>query len=70
MVGEGSNDGFPILKSRTYEKAKEAAPGYDIYYLEEEWLDFWVTTGKPEIRNPDAAFIAFCSKRYERNPNP
>lgn len=61
---------FPLLQSDTYEKAKRAAPGYDIYYLEQEWQSFWVESGKPELKSPDAAFIGFCKHRYERKPNP
>lgn len=56
------------LRSDSYEKAKKAAPGYDVYALEQDWRDFWETTGRPQIKNPDAAFIAFCKKRHERKP--
>lgn len=55
---------YPLLRSDTYEKAKRAAPGYDVYYLESEWQRFWVSTGKPTLDSPDAAFIAFCRKRH------
>ncbi len=67
---ELNDNTFPHLQSDTYEKAKSVAPGYDIYYLEREWLSFWSDTGKPELKNPDAAFIGFCRSRHERNPNP
>ena len=42
----------------------------DIYWLEHVWRDMWVGGGKPSLGNPDQALIAFCRKRYERNPNP
>ena len=42
----------------TYEKAKEHAPGWDVYFIEQEWRD-WLT--EPP-RNPDAAFLGFCKK--------
>lgn len=58
----------PVLKMETYAKARQAAPGYDIHYLEEEWLTFWADSGKPEFKSPDGAFIAFCRKRHERQP--
>mgnify|MGYP006428829045 FL=1 len=61
---------FPVLDPETYHDARTVAPGYDIYYLEREWQAFWVDSGKPELKNPDATFIAFCRRRYERNPNP
>jgi plasmid replication initiation protein len=61
---------FPVLDPETYHDARTVAPGYDVYYLEREWQAFWADSGKPELKNPDAAFIAFCRRRYERNPNP
>ena len=51
-----------FLKPETYEKAREAAPSWDIHYLEGEWRE-WVT--EPP-RNADAAFIGFCRKWFER----
>ncbi len=61
---------FPLLSPNSYSEAKRVAPTYDIYFLEREWQHWWVESGKPEIRNPDKAFIGFCKKRYERYPNP
>ena len=54
------------LKPDTYEKAKRAAPRWDIYHLEGEWRA-WMT--EPP-RNADAAFIGFCKKWYERKGEP
>ena len=59
---------YPRLEPGTYEKAKRVAPGYDIYFLEDEWQRFWVSSGKPRFRSPDGAFIAFCKKRHVMNP--
>ena len=61
---------FPYISLDTIEKAKKAAPRYDVYYLLREWQIFWSTSGKPVLKNPEGAFIAFCKKRYEDNPNP
>jgi hypothetical protein len=61
---------FPVLDHETFHDAKTVAPGYDVYYLEKEWRSFWIETGKPELKNPDAAFIGFCKARYLKNPNP
>ncbi len=60
----------PLLEPETYHDARAVAPGYDAYWLEQVWRDLWVDSGKPSLGNPDKAFIAFCRKRYERNPNP
>lgn len=28
----------------------------------------WVDTGRPVVRNPDAAFLAFCRRRADKQP--
>lgn len=61
---------FPLLDAETYNDAKIVAPTYDIYQLEQEWREFWLDSGKPELKSPDAAFIGFCKKRYARKPHP
>ena len=59
---------FPHLQSSTFEAARKAAPGYDVYYLQQEWHSFWADTGKPIFKCPDGAFLAFCRKRHEMKP--
>ena len=59
---------FPVLNPETYNDARIVAPGYDVYYLEEQWREFWVDSGKPELKSADAAFIGFCKRRHERAP--
>ncbi len=54
------------LSSETYEEARTLAPGWDVNYLEREWLD-WITEAP---RNRDAAFLGFCRKWYERRGSP
>jgi len=53
------------LKLDTFEKAKKAAPGFDIYYLEQEWRE-WVDKKGEYPKNPDAAFIGFCRRKATR----
>ena len=62
--------GLLTLHPETFNDAKTVAPSYDIYYLEQEWRNWWVESGKPEIKYPDKAFLVFCKSRYERKPNP
>ena len=38
--------------------------------VEQVWRDMWVDSGKPSLGNPCKAFITFCRKRYQHNPNP
>ena len=61
-------DDFPVLHPSSYAAARKAAPGYDVYYLEQEWRAFWSDSGKPEFKSPDGAFLAFCRKRHEMKP--
>lgn len=50
------------LNPGTYEDARKAAPGWDVYVLEQEWRE-WMTEAP---RNPDGAFVGFCRKVFER----
>jgi plasmid replication initiation protein len=61
---------YPVLDPEAYHDAKQVAPGYDVYYLEQEWRAWWVESGMPELGFPGKAFVAFCKSRYQRNPNP
>ncbi|MCL4125055.1 UNVERIFIED_CONTAM: hypothetical protein GTU68_066520 [Idotea baltica] len=65
-----SADDFPRLNPDTYHDARLAAPKYDVYWLENEWQQWWVESGKPELHSPDKAFIGFCKRKWEQNPNP
>ncbi len=54
--------GFILLKPETYEKARAAAPGWDIHVLEQQWRE-WMSKKKELPRRPDSAFVAFCRKK-------
>ena len=56
------------LSTIDYERARKAAPGWDIYSLESEWREWIATKGKPE--KPGPAFIAFCRQKYRREGRP
>lgn len=58
----------PHLRTATYERAKKAAPGWDVYELERQWREWIAKKGLPE--KPDVAFIAFCRKKYQRERRP
>jgi plasmid replication initiation protein len=61
---------YPMLDPEAYHDARLVAPTYDVYYLEQEWRDWWVESGMPELGFPGKAFVAFCKSRYQRKPNP
>lgn len=50
------------LSPEAYEKAREAAPTWDVHVLEQEWR-MWMS--EPP-RHADGAFLGFCRKWYER----
>ena len=59
---------WPFLKPETFAKARAAAPGWDVYVLEQEWRE-WIAKKEPTKR-PDAAFVAFCRKRFQNQGRP
>lgn len=59
---------LPPLSDETYEDGRAAAPGYDIHGLEIEWREWWASSGKPVLGNPDAAFVGFCRAKHQRAP--
>jgi hypothetical protein len=52
------------LTTSDFERAKKAAPGWDVYSLEQEWRDWIGKKDRPE--SPGTAFVAFCRKKYQR----
>lgn len=52
----------PLLKTATYEKARQAAPGFDVYALEQDWRE-WIAQKGEQPQNPDSAFIGFCRQK-------
>jgi plasmid replication initiation protein len=61
VSGEG-----PRLDAAVYARARAAAPGLDPYFLEAEWRRFWQASGRPHLRSPEAAFLAFVRARAAR----
>ncbi|MGE3777847.1 MAG: replication initiator protein A [Pirellulaceae bacterium] len=56
----------PPLSPEAYHDARTVAPGWDVYYLEQEWRQ-WIT--EPP-RDADAAYVGFCRKWYEKRGAP
>ncbi len=56
----------PVLAPETLQAARDLAPGLDVYALEADWRTFWVRSGAPRLRRPDAAFLGWVRKRSGR----
>ena len=56
----------PPLDPETYETARALAPGWDIRVIEQEWRE-WL---QEPPRNPEAAFLGFCRKWFEKRGRP
>lgn len=53
------------LSSDIYEEAKIIAPGWDIHFLEQEWLEWQRASSLDSPKNPGRAFLGFCKKKVE-----
>ena len=65
------DDGGPQLAPlppEAYDDARRVAPGYDVRALETDWRAFWARSGKPRLRSPARAYVAFCAKRAKDAP--
>jgi hypothetical protein len=60
VLGPGEG---PQLSPDALAEARRLAPGADVYVLEADWRGWWVTTGRPRLRSPDAAFLGWVRKR-------
>ena len=66
LIDEGPQ--IPPLEAAAYDAARAAAPGYDVHALEAEWRAFWARSGRPRLRAPARAFVAFCAKKAQAAP--
>ena len=66
--GDTPQSALLFLEPETYEKARKAAPGWDVYHLESEWRVWIGDKGAP--KQPDKAFLGFCRKWFEKRGRP
>lgn len=59
----------PLLPD-TYHDARLESPGWDVYELERQWRSWMEMSGAEPPRKPDAAFVGFCRKWFERKGRP
>lgn len=55
------------LDTETYNKARQAAPSWDPYHLEQLWRNWMADKGDERPKNPDGAFIGFCKSYFKKN---
>jgi hypothetical protein len=60
-------DGF--LQSDIYATIREAAPGWDVYYLEQEWRT-WVGCEEIQPKYPEKHFLKFAQSWFEKRGPP
>jgi plasmid replication initiation protein len=56
----------PLLPPTAPERLRALAPGWDVYALIAEWQGFWLATGRPRLRAPEAALLAWAKGRITR----
>lgn len=64
-AGAGAGEG-PLLDAGAIAAARAAAPGWDVYALEADWRRYWAASGRPRLRSPARAFVAYCAKRASK----
>ncbi|SFQ69099.1 Plasmid replication initiator protein [Roseivivax halotolerans] len=57
------------LSPDAYEDAREAAPGWDVRFLENQWRR-WCGKEEIEPKRPDAHYVRFCRSWFERRGHP
>jgi hypothetical protein len=65
LLGE-IDAGALLLRTETFEKARELAPRLDIYYLENEWRE-WIAKKGEMPKNPDQAFLGFIRTKAKQH---
>lgn len=60
-------NGRIVLHTETYAKAREAAPSWDVYHLEQEWRSWMNSKSMERPQNPDSAFVGFCKQWFAKH---
>jgi len=58
-----------LLDNRVYEDARKAAPGWDVYQLEQEWR-LWLGENEIIPQRPEKHFVKFCATWFEKRGRP
>lgn len=66
---QAATKGVKIDRS-IYEEAKSLAPNWDISYIEQQWRSWMMDGGLDAPKDPEAAFLGFCRRFYEKRGDP
>jgi len=70
MKPVAANDAWSgFLDNRGYEDARNAAPGWDVYQLEQEWR-IWLGENEIVPKQPEKHFAKFCATWFEKRGRP
>ncbi len=69
LAGASSSAWAGRLDADAYHDARQAAPGWDVHYLEQEWRR-WLGEKEIEPRHPARSFVGFCRSWQERRGSP
>jgi plasmid replication initiation protein len=64
-----SNAWSGLLDNGVYEDARKAAPGWDVYHLEQEWR-IWLGENEIIPQHPEKHFVKFCTTWFEKRGRP
>jgi hypothetical protein len=61
--GEEITSGFGLIDS--WNIIRHTASGRMSEMRVNQWREFWIASGKPELKDPDAALVGFCKHRRQ-----
>ena len=65
-VLESEGPQLPPLRADAMERARDMAPGWDVYALEADWRSYWAASGKPKLHSAEQAFLGFVKMRVAK----
>jgi len=62
------NDGPTLgpLPGAVFERARDIAPGWDVYALEADWRAYWAASGHPRLHSAEQAFLGYVKVRVAK----
>jgi len=61
---------MPQVSPAALEAVRTLWPGCDVYAVVAQWHAFWLRSGRPQLRAPDAAFVGFAKTLAQRDAAP